>query len=78
MVLHPQLVFSVNAVLSGYPDISIGNVFGSNIDNPAFVLGLTTLIMPMNVAGHNILFDWPFMLIVTVGFVLLSLDNFLV
>ena len=74
----PELVVSVNAALSGYPDISIGNVVGSNIANLALVLGLTTLIRPMNVARHNILFDWPFMLLVTFGFVLLSLDNFLV
>ena len=74
----PELVVSVNAALSGYPDISIGNVVGSNIANLALVLGLTALIKPMEVTRSNIMMDWLIMLLVTGTFILLSIDNVLV
>ena len=74
----PELVVSVNAALSGYPDISIGNVVGSNIANLALVLGLTALIKPMEVTRSNIMMDWLIMLLATGTFILLSIDNVLV
>jgi cation:H+ antiporter len=35
----PELTVSINAVLDGQPDISIGNVVGSNIANILLVFG---------------------------------------
>ena len=43
----PELVVSVQAVLSGSPDIAIGNVVGSNIANILLVLGVAALIAPI-------------------------------
>lgn len=43
----PELVVSVDAALTGRPDIAIGNVIGSNIGNVLLVLGLCALIMPL-------------------------------
>jgi cation:H+ antiporter len=74
----PELVVSVNAALDGYPDISIGNVLGSNIANLAFVLGLTTLIFPLGVNRTTVTLDWPLMLIVSGLLVVFSLDGELV
>lgn len=74
----PELVVSVNAALDGYPDISIGNVVGSNIANLAFVLGLTTLIFPLGVNRTTVTLDWPLMLIVSGLLVVFSLDGELV
>ena len=45
----PELVVSVNAVLTGSGDISIGNVVGSNVCNIALILGLSALISPLPV-----------------------------
>lgn len=70
----PELVVSVNAVLGGYPDISIGNVIGSNIANLALVLGLTCVVFPMSVARGNLRFDWPIMLAASALLILFSLD----
>ena len=39
----PELLVSLDAALSGYPDVSLGNVIGSNISNIGLVLGLTAL-----------------------------------
>lgn len=42
----PELFISLSAVYSGHPDISIGNVVGSNIANVLLVLGVPALIYP--------------------------------
>lgn len=43
----PELVVSVQAVLSGNDGIAIGNIIGSNIANTLMVLGLPALIYPV-------------------------------
>ncbi|GHD46703.1 cation:H+ antiporter [Marinobacter persicus] len=45
----PELVVSVEAALSERPDISIGNVVGSNIGNILLILGVCALITPLAV-----------------------------
>lgn len=45
----PELVVSVDAAISGRPDIAIGNVVGSNISNVLLILGLCALITPLAV-----------------------------
>lgn len=55
----PELLISVNAALSGSPDMTMGNVVGSNICNLALVLGLTAVIGPINVNTDSIKIDWP-------------------
>ncbi|MBQ2239176.1 MAG: calcium/sodium antiporter [Lachnospiraceae bacterium] len=43
----PELVTSVTAARKGNADIAIGNVVGSNLFNILFVLGTSSLIIPM-------------------------------
>jgi len=45
----PELVASVVATLRGHPELAIGNVVGSNIFNLLFVMGLTSLVAPIQV-----------------------------
>ena len=40
----PELLVSLNAALTGSPDIAINNVIGSNIANIGLVLGITALV----------------------------------
>ncbi|MBN1533013.1 MAG: calcium/sodium antiporter [Spirochaetes bacterium] len=58
----PELVVSLDAALSGHPDIAIGNVVGSNIANIALVLGLTAVFLPVSVKRRAILVDWSVMM----------------
>ena len=44
----PELFTSVAAAIKKNPDIAIGNVVGSNIFNILFILGITSLIVPIN------------------------------
>ncbi len=55
----PELLISINAALSGSPDLAMGNVIGSNICNLALVLGVTVLIGPVKVNADSIRIDWP-------------------
>lgn len=55
----PELLISVKAALAGSPDMTMGNVVGSNICNLALVLGITALIGPIKVQRDSIKIDWP-------------------
>ncbi len=43
----PELFTSINANLSGYPGISVGNVIGSNIANVLLVVAISAMIAPL-------------------------------
>ncbi len=43
----PELFTSINANLSGFPGISVGNVMGSNIANVIMVLAVAAIIAPV-------------------------------
>lgn len=46
----PELAVSLKATLAGQPDLSVGNVIGSNIANVLLILGVCALIAPLEVA----------------------------
>lgn len=73
----PELFVSLDAALSGSPDISIGNVVGSNIANIALVLGFTAIILPLPVRSNSIKFDWPVMMGASLLFYGFVLDQYL-
>ena len=45
----PELVVTIDAVLTNRADIAIGNIIGSNISNIMLILGLCSLITPLTV-----------------------------
>ena len=55
----PELFVSIQAAIAGTPDITMGNVIGSNICNLALVLGVTALITPIPVHKDSLRIDWP-------------------
>jgi cation:H+ antiporter len=71
----PELLVSVDAALSGFPDITIGAVVGSNISNIALILGLTAIIFPIAVQRATLRTDWPMMMFSTLLFVAFVLDG---
>ncbi len=66
----PELIVSLNAAVSGHPQIALGNVIGSNIANIALVLGLTAIIIRLPVQSTHLQRDWRFMMFVSILFVL--------
>ncbi len=65
----PELVISVNAVLSDSASIAIGNVIGSNIANVGLVLGLSSLIFPISIHYQRVKRDLYYYLVVSVFFI---------
>ncbi|WP_051357663.1 calcium/sodium antiporter [Leisingera caerulea] len=61
----PELFTSINANLSGYPGISVGNVIGSNIANVLMVLGLSAIIAPILIDRKDVRVDAMVMLLAT-------------
>ncbi|QDT65762.1 calcium/sodium antiporter [Calycomorphotria hydatis] len=59
----PELVVCVQAAMSGYDDVALGNVVGSNIANVGLILGLTALISPVLSQSRLLKIDIPLMLI---------------
>ncbi|HKM93703.1 MAG TPA: calcium/sodium antiporter [Prolixibacteraceae bacterium] len=59
----PELIVSLEAAITGHPEIALGNVIGSNIVNIALVLALTVIILPMPVSTQTIKRSWPIMFI---------------
>ncbi|GAB4279352.1 MAG: calcium/sodium antiporter [Candidatus Rifleibacteriota bacterium] len=58
----PEMVVSVNASLKGNPELSLGNVVGSNIMNAAFILGIAALIQPIACQKQTIRREVPIMI----------------
>jgi len=71
----PELLVSIDAALSGFPDITIGAIVGSNISNIALILGLTAIIFPIAVKRATIRTDWPMMMFSTLLFIAFVLDG---
>lgn len=63
----PEVATSTLASIRGERDLAVGNVVGSNLFNILTILGLTSLITPINVAPAAIRFDLPIMIAVALA-----------
>ena len=61
----PELAASVIAARHNLPDIAIGNIVGSNIFNILSVVGITSVVRPMDVARETLLLDGPAVLAIS-------------
>jgi cation:H+ antiporter len=61
----PELFTSINANMSGYPGVSLGNVVGSNIANILMVLGASAIVMPIAISSKAVRTDVIVMLVAT-------------
>ncbi len=71
----PEFIVSLQSALQGHPEISIGNVVGSNIANIGLILGITALILPMAVNRTSVKIDVPFLIFCSLLFFTLAQDN---
>jgi len=65
----PELFTSMNANLSGFPGISVGNVIGSNIANVFMVIAVAAMIAPVVFSRADVRLDTIVMLVATAGMV---------
>ncbi|MFF0990269.1 calcium/sodium antiporter [Kocuria nitroreducens] len=71
----PELAVAVGAVLRDEPGLAVGNVVGSNIVNVLLILGLSALVIPLAVKQRLVRFDLPWMVVLSVGLLVVSLDG---
>jgi cation:H+ antiporter len=71
----PELVVAVRAGLQGKADVSLGNIFGSNVFNLLFVVGIPGVIAPLVVDSETLTIGLPVMIGTTVLFVISTLSN---
>ncbi len=61
----PELLVSLQAALTGFSDIALGNVIGSNIANIGLVLGITAVISSLEIDRDFYKFNWPVMMLLS-------------
>ena len=71
----PEFIVSLQSALQGHPEMSIGNVVGSNIANIGLILGITALILPMAVNRTSVKIDVPFLIFCSLLFYILAQDS---
>ncbi len=64
----PELIVSIKAALDGFPDLSLGNVVGSNIANLGLVLAITVIMGSIDVRKSFYTTDWPVMIVASLMF----------
>ncbi len=71
----PELAVSISSARSGQTALAVGNVIGSNIFNILFLLGISSALVPLVVAGQLIRFDVPVMLASSIAMYVMALDG---
>lgn len=71
----PELFVSTTSALEGYPDLSIGNIIGSNICNLLFILGLSAVIRPVKFQKQTKCLENPMSIILTFIFLIICNTN---
>lgn len=71
----PELLVSIQAAVSGFPEIAMGNVVGSNISNILLVLAITAIIHPISAPPASVKRDWPMMMFVSLLLFIFTLDG---
>ncbi|MBR1802273.1 calcium/sodium antiporter [Candidatus Saccharibacteria bacterium] len=71
----PEFAVSVKSILSGNTDMLLGNVIGSNVLNILLIIGLSAMIKPLIVQSNTVKKELPIVLLMTLIFAVLLLDN---
>lgn len=73
----PELCVSILAAIQGAPEVSLGNVVGSNVANIGLVLGITTLMVPVAIQPERFKRETPPLLLATLLLILFNWNQVL-
>ncbi len=62
----PELMVTITAARKGYGNIAVGNIIGSNIANIFLVIGVSGLILPLQIIKSTIYYVAPFMIFMSI------------
>ena len=71
----PELIISIKSAMKNNADLAIGNIIGSNVANFTMVLGLSSIINPLNVDFNSYLFDISAAFIVSLMLVFITANK---
>jgi cation:H+ antiporter len=71
----PEFVFNIAATMNNSSDLGLGNIVGSNIANIALVLGVSSLIKPLEINQKVVKKELPITIAVTLLFLFMALDG---
>ena len=73
----PELMVSLFAALNGSPDLSIGNIIGSNIFNILVIIGISAMFKPLAVRSRTLIYEFPFLIISAFLLLILGMNWFI-
>ncbi len=71
----PELIVNIVAALKGSPDLSYGNIIGSNTFNVFIILGISAMIYPLNIRKATFLKEIPFALLASIVMLIMVNDH---
>ncbi len=71
----PELIVTISAARKGKPEITIGNVLGSNIFNTLMVMGAPAMVGTLKIPDSIITFSLPLSLVATLLYIVIVLDH---
>jgi cation:H+ antiporter len=71
----PEFAVSSKSLLSGNTDMLLGNVIGSNVLNILLIIGVAAMIKPLVVQSNTVKKELPIVILMTLMFATLMLDN---
>jgi cation:H+ antiporter len=71
----PELSVAISSASEGHPEISLGDVLGSNVVNIALILALALIVAPIQCVRDNIKREFPVALFAPIILGLLALDG---
>ena len=73
----PEMIVNVFSCIKGSPGLAIGNIIGSNTMNILLILGVSSMIYPIDVSRISIRRDIPVGFIATLAITLMANDYFM-
>lgn len=68
----PELFVSITSAIDGYSDMALGNIIGSNLCNLLLILGLSSLIKPVDFQEETRKYEIPMCLLFTIILMIFS------
>ena len=71
----PELAVSLTASIKGSNDIAIGNIIGSNIANIGLILGISAIVLPLQVEKIIMKRELPLMIAISAALYFMAIDK---
>ena len=71
----PELAVSLTASIKGSNDIAIGNIIGSNIANIGLILGISAIVLPLQVERIIMKRELPLMIAISAALYIMAIDK---